>query len=207
MATLRSGGMFTNRLKPQISSFVSAACAVCSEPDGMVQRVYPCKSAGEIRGKLGCQHMLETPKSRLIWGLFQRPPAMEKYFRRLDDWTTTGWITCPCSRTEDPQCTCSLTARRAVRRAPYAVRIAEPNGPQGELITSGILPGRKQTPFRPELFRFMTALALSLTELLDKASKYSIFQISGSKFLPYLQWISFATATNLNYWALGSSGC
>ena len=114
----------------------------------MAHRIY-CKSAGEIRASLDCQHLLDMPKSGLIWGRFQ-PPAMEKYF--------TGLLskTCPCFWTKGPQCIYSLMVRAhnhiprgrprgvhpmlSTRWAPQRLNnIRRPAGTKAKAISSGAI--------------------------------------------------------------------
>ena len=168
MATLRSGGLFTNKVKSVISSAVSPACSICGESDGMTHRIYHCVAAEDIRTRLQCQTIKDEPRSKLVYGLFQQPPALEAFYRGLDsirihdlpDIQSDASV--PVHLFTDGSCTQPGVARKSERRASYAVRVASAHTHTGSLVTSGTLPGRKQTAFRAELFAMMTALAVCL---------------------------------------------
>ena len=79
MAGMRSGGLFTNRVKSRISCVVSPNCVLCGQPEGMRYRIYHCSATQQIRVDLGFQHLEHVPRSGLLWGLFEKPAAAELY--------------------------------------------------------------------------------------------------------------------------------
>ena len=179
LATLRSGGLFTNKVKAQISSAVSTTCVICGEPDGMAHRIYHGPAAKEIQTAQGCPYLEAMSKHKLLWGLFQQPPALEKFARHLDEIKIHDLPVIPDQETPihlftDGSCTQLSVSRKAERHASYAVRHASHDGVGSNLIASGVVPGRKQTPFRAELFGFMVALSVSINSVIstDRKSVY-----------------------------------
>ena len=73
MATLRSGGLFTSKVKSRIACSVSPNCALCEELDGMSHRAYHCPATKNVRIANNLQHLEHVPKSCLVWGLFEKP--------------------------------------------------------------------------------------------------------------------------------------
>ena len=55
---------------------------------------------------------------------------------------------------------------KSERHAAYAVRQAFKDSHAGNVIAAGILPGRKQSPFRAELFALMVAMTASLNSII-----------------------------------------
>ena len=171
MATLRSGGLFTNKIKACFAPDVSTKCVICGELDSMTHRIYHCPAAHEIRAIQKCQHLADMPRSKLLWGLFPQPTAREKLARQFDEIQIHNLPMLPEHPSPvhlftDGSCSQPPASRKSERHASYAVRQASPNDVQGNLIASGILPGRKQTPFRAELFGFMVALSVSLNSVI-----------------------------------------
>ena len=171
LATLRSGGLFTNKVKAQISSAVSANCVICGEPDSMTHRIYHCCAAEEIRSTQGVQYLADMSKAKLLWGLFPQPPAQERLARQFDriqihDLPMFENQQAQIHLFTDGSCTQPPATRKSERHASYAVRRASPDGTHSDVIASGVLPGRKQTPFRAELFGFTVALSVSLNSII-----------------------------------------
>ena len=171
MATLRSGGLFTNKVKSRISAAVSPFCSMCGEADGMTHRIYDCPAAEEIRKKLHCHSLKHEPRSKLVYGLFQQPPALEDFYRGLDEIRISNLLTIPDTAEPthlftDGSCTQPSPSRKMERRASYAVRTAVAQSHSGSLVATGTLPGRKQTAFRAELFAMMVAMSTCMNSII-----------------------------------------
>ena len=171
MATVRSGGLFTNKVKSRICTQVSPNCALCGQLDGMTHRVYSCSASECIRNNNGWQHLQHVPRSTLIYGLFARPSALDAYHSALDevrvrDLTVLSETDEPYHIFTDGSCTQPSPSRKSERRATFAVRHAQKNSHQSELLAAGILPGRKQTGFRAELWAFMIAMTASTNSVI-----------------------------------------
>ena len=67
LATLRSGGLFTNKVKSRLCTSVSPNCALCGELSGMTHRIYHCPAAKAYREKNGLQHLESLPRACLLW--------------------------------------------------------------------------------------------------------------------------------------------
>ena len=82
MATMRSGGLFTNRVKSRISCVVSPNCVLCGQPDGMSHRIYHCSATQRIREDLGLQH-LEHVLDPASCGVYLKNLRQQNYMQRL----------------------------------------------------------------------------------------------------------------------------
>ena len=107
----------------------------------------------------------------MIYGLFARPAALDAYYSALDevrvrDLSVLSETTEPHHIFTDGSCTQPAPSRKSERRATFAVRHAQKNSHQGELLAAGILPGRKQTAFRAELWAFMIAMTASANSVI-----------------------------------------
>ena len=130
MATLRSGGLFTNKIKAQISSAVTAKCVIRGEPNGMAHRMYHCPAANEIRAVQECQHLADMPRSKLLWGLFPQPTAPEKLARQFDDIQILDLPMLPehplpVHLSTDGSCSQPPTARKSERHALHGGPLSE----------------------------------------------------------------------------------
>ena len=201
MATLRSGGLFTNKIKAKFCPDMSPTCMLCGKEDGMTHRIFECPEAKQISQHLQCQFLLSQPRSQMLYGLFQQPQALEAYMRGLDAIRIEDLFSLPESDEPvhlfcDGSCSQPPPARKSERRAAYAVRHAKPFSHESFLVASGPLPGRKQTPFRSELFGFMMAMSVSLNSVIytDCKSVYlGIVRMQNEGFDP-LRWHSTADA-------------
>ena len=167
LATLRSGGLFTNKVKSRIACSVSPNCQLCGALDGMTHRAYFCPASQEFREKHSLQHLQHVPRSCLVWGLFDQPKAAEQFYKAMDeieipDLPQLSIQNGPVSLFTDGSCSQPGPGRSSERYAAYAVRQARDQTNESNLVASGILPGRKQTPFRAELFACMVAMSVSL---------------------------------------------
>ena len=59
-----------------------------------------------------------------------------------------------------------IFGRSSEKHAAFAVRRAFQDSHESQLVTSGVLPGRKQSPFRAELHAFMVAMSVSLDSII-----------------------------------------
>ena len=171
MTTLRSGGLFTNRVKAKTCADVAPTCGICGALDGMTHRIFECPAAKQISQKLQCQYLLSQPRSQMTYGLFQQPQALEPYLRGLDEIKITHLPEIGNSEAEihlfsDGSCSQPPPTCKMERRAAYAVRLAQPDSHESTLVVAGPLPGRKQTPFRSQLFGFMMAMSASLNSVI-----------------------------------------
>ena len=66
----------------------------------------------------------------------------------------------------DGSCSQPSPNMKSERHAAYAVRQAFRDSHAGNVIAAGILPGRKQSPFRAELFALMVAMTASLNSII-----------------------------------------
>ena len=124
LATLRSGGLFTNKVKSRISCSVSPHCALCGGLDGMTHRVYHCPAAQEFREAHALQHLQHLPRSCLVWGLFEKPKAVEQFCKAMDaiEITDLPFLSSeagPISLFTDGSCTQPGSARSTERYAAY----------------------------------------------------------------------------------------
>ena len=128
----------------------------------------------ETRHRLQGLQLLPTPMSLVYLRtilVFQQPQALEAYMRGLDAIRIEDLFSLPESDEAihlfcDGSCSQPPPARKSERRAAYAVRHAKPLSHESFLVASGPLPGRKQTPFRSELFGFMMAMSVSLNSVI-----------------------------------------
>ena len=51
----------------------------------MTHRTYECVVSEQIRKDNGLEHLKDTPRSCLVYGLFPRPEAQDAFQRALDD--------------------------------------------------------------------------------------------------------------------------
>ena len=167
MATVRSGGLFTNKVKSRMFSQASPDCSLCGAADGMSHRIYDCPASEKIRERQGCQFLKEAPRSRMVYGLFPRPEAEPELQRLLDELRIHDLQMVPESEEPtyiftDGSCSQPPLPNKSERRASYGVRLAVLNSHEGKVLAQGVLPGRKQTAFRAELFAFMMAMSCSM---------------------------------------------
>ena len=138
----------------------------------MSDRIYQCSATQEIRDRLGLQYLEHAPRSCMLWGLFEKPPAAESYARALDEIEILE-LPSASSHNDDPvfiftdgSCSQPGPNMKSERHAAYSVWQAQKDSHVGNLISSGVLPGRKQSPFRAEFFfAFMVAMAASLNSV------------------------------------------
>ena len=164
MATVRSGGLFTNKAKSRICSQVSPNCVMCGELDGMTHRAYACSASEQIRQENGWQSLKDVPRSCLVYGLFPRPLAQDEYFNALDELKVENLVCLPDKEEPihiftDGSCSQPAPSKKSERRAAFAVRLAHKNSHESQLLATGTLPGRKQTAFRAELWAVMIAMS------------------------------------------------
>ena len=167
LATLRSGRLLTNKVRSRIACSVSANCALCGGLDGMTHRAYHCPASQEFREKCALQHLQHVLRSCLVWGLFDQPKAVEQFYKAMDaieitDLPLLSNDNGPFCLFTDGSCLQPGPGRSSERYAAYAVRLAYEQLHESTLVASGILPGRKQTPFRAELFACMVAMSACL---------------------------------------------
>ena len=173
LATLRSGGLFTNKVKSKVFAGVSPNCVLCDQPDGMMHRIYSCPMSAKIREDTSAEFLKDLPKSKMVWGLFQRPHAQDLFAKALDALEITDLPMLPPSDTPhliftDGSSTQPPVSRKNERYAAFAVRHAIKNSHHSTLVISGILPGRRQTPFRAErdFFAFMCGMSCSMNSII-----------------------------------------
>ena len=75
----------------------------------------------------------------------------------------------------DGSCSQPGPGRGSERHAAFAVRRAFQDSHESVLIAAGVLPGRKQSPFRAELYAFMIAMSASLDAVVFTDCK-AVFQ-------------------------------
>ena len=165
----------------------------------MSHRIFECSAAKKISLELHCEYLLSEPRSKMIYGLFKQPQALETFMRGLDDIKIDHLPVLPES--DDPihlfsdgSCSQPAPARRSERRAAYAVRQATAHSPESFLVAVGPLPGRKQTPFRAELFGFMMAMSVSTNSIIYtdcKAVYMGIVRMQNEGYDP-VRWLSSA---------------
>ena len=165
MATVRSGGLFTNEVKSRICTQVSPHCELCGELDGMTHRTIQCSASERIRTENGWEHLKDVPRHCLVYGLFARPEAQDGYQKAFDEIRINDLCMLPCGDQpdhifRDGSCTQPHPSKKSERRAAYGVRLAIPNSHEGRLLAAGVFPGRKQTAFRAELWAFMMAMSI-----------------------------------------------
>ena len=72
MSNMRSGGLFTNKIKSKFSG-VSDQCKLCGQQDGMKHRIYNCPHSVHARGQVDWDLLSELPSHSMLWRLFGKP--------------------------------------------------------------------------------------------------------------------------------------
>ena len=165
MATLRSGRLFTSRVKSKINPQFGPECQLCGQPDGMHHRVYCCPAVEHIRDALHWETLSQLPKQCLLWGLYPKRSILEEFEAALDRIEATP---IPFYEGEEQQhfftdgsCSVPKATRFTERRAAWSVIKAVPGSAENRTVACGPLPGRKQTSLRAELYAMNAAIAAS----------------------------------------------
>ena len=127
-AILRSGGLFTNRVKSKISG-VSPKCVLCGEDDGMLHRLYHCSDTEELRNSKSWNELQTLPRSGLVWGLFSSLLPSRLFLLSLTSCAphlAAGLLLAPWPQTDCLQIrvvccslrTCNIQSRTGVYRLP-----------------------------------------------------------------------------------------
>ena len=165
LSTMRSGGLFTNKIKSKFSG-VSDQCKLCGQQDGMKHRIYNCPHSVHARRQVDWDLLSELPNHSMLWGLFSPPTAQEAFWDALDQVCTPAAHVLPGLSERyhlftDGSCSTPAKSCKSERRAAWAVNVAIPGTATSKCIASGILPGRKQTAYRAEIYAVINALTAS----------------------------------------------
>ena len=84
VSTLQTGGLFTNKVRAQISVNKASTCSLCDSQDGMIHRLFECPSTAHLRSGDDWEILKDLPRATITLGLFQEPPVLEAYMKLLD---------------------------------------------------------------------------------------------------------------------------
>ena len=204
IAVLQSGGLFTNRVKAKIAETNKPECKLCGHMDGMLHSLYHCCQTACLREGADWDLLKSLPKATMVGGLFHEHEELERYLQLLDNIPPSDIPSLPVDHEmvyifADGS---SPSKRCTERRAAWAFRVCDLDKETSSCVSSGILPGRKQTAYRGELFAVLCALTWA-----RKATVYTDCKGIWSGFQRLLQmgWqeVYWRTSPDLDLWRTG----
>ena len=132
----------------------------------MIHRLFECLETAYLRSGPDSDIIKDLPRATVTMGLFQEPHILENYMKQLDMIEPPVFQPLPPDHPRvyvftDGSCSKPDSGRTTERKATWALRRASPCSENSEPICSGVLPGRKQTAYRSELFAVLCALSFA----------------------------------------------